>query len=61
MVELRSMIETIIRNRTSIIGKKYYGGAVERIMAQIPKGLTEKEKLIDELEMAFKREENCYF
>jgi len=58
---IETIVETVLLNRSNMTGRNYYGGAKQRIIAQIPKGLTTKEELIDELEKAFKREENCYF
>ena len=58
---LKEIVETVINNRMQTTGKRYYGGAVARIIAQVPKGITDKDVLVDELEKAFTREESCYF
>ncbi len=56
---LRTIIKTTLRYRSA--ERRYHGGAVDRILAQIPKNITDKDVLINELDAAFSREENCYF
>ena len=56
---LREIVETTIRHRSND-GKKYYGGAIDRILAQISKDVNDPETLINELEAAFQREERFY-
>jgi hypothetical protein len=56
---IKEIIETTIRARESF-GTKYHGGAVARIMAQLPKVVLDKETFVHELEEIFKREERYY-
>lgn len=58
--EVIEIVETIISYREST-GHKYYGGAAARIIAQLPEHMGTKAELIDAVEVAFKREESCYF
>ena len=54
------VVEVVLRIRSEN-GKRYFGGAKDRIMAQISKEITDKDMLVNEVEAAFKREESCYF
>jgi len=57
---VKTIVETIITHRQNMNGVRYYGGAANRIIAQIPKGITSEEELTNALEKAFDREEGCY-